>query len=46
MIFDIFIRILEQHNKEVNEMDHLLQEELQQAKATQQQSVSIMGIIS
>lgn len=33
-------RMLEQHNKEVSEMDHLLQEELQLAKASQQETVS------
>ncbi len=33
-------RITEQHSREVSEMDHLLQEELQQARANQQQNVS------
>lgn len=33
------VRIMEQHSREVSEMDDLLQEELQLAKATQQQNV-------
>ena len=32
-------RITEQHSREVSEMDHLLQEELQQVRANQEQNV-------